>query len=45
MTVETVSKGVKLCNGAEMVKSFFYLGDRLEASDGFEAAVEQELNG
>ena len=35
----TVDSIEKMCNEVETVNEFFYLGDRINASDGCEAAV------
>ena len=39
MTAGTAVVQEKLCDGVETVKSFCYLGDGFNASDGSEAAV------
>jgi len=39
MTARTVAMEEKLCDAIETVKGFCYLGDRLNASGGSEAAV------
>ena len=38
MAAGTVAKEEKLCDGVEIMKGF-YLGDRVNASEGSEAAV------